>query len=690
MKLVKFSLLVLLSFVSAAINAHDFEVGNIYYNITSAKEKTCEVTKNGSHDNSYSGDVIIPENVVYNGETYVVTGIDYCAFYKCIKLKSISLPNTLTEIEGHAFNGCIMLKEFITPPNVTSLPYKCFAGCASLEKIELGNVQEIGEFCFNECVSLESVTIPGSIIKIGNCAFQHCSALSSLTIEDSDSPLTLSANGINADETCGLFSNCPLVNVYIGRNLKYKIGTNYESPFCNNETLQTVTFGDCVTEIGRNLCCDCPMLEEISGMKNVTTLGGDAFYNCTSLKHFVVGDKVTSLGSSVFSGCTSLESIVLGNGIEKLDNGIMYNCNNLKNLYLGKAIKQINTALSNSLSNANVYLFSDQLSSIYIYVNSKTGEVTGGIPTDVKAVYVANPERYETLLGKYYNVKPMLTFNENSLEYTGKVPDFSYRNNVDGMDVSFDNSATPKDAGAYKTNVDVTFSNDNWSVSVEMPCEYTITKAPLAIIANDAQRCYKEENPELTYTCIGFKNGETDDVFDTKPTVFTTAVVGSNVGDYPIYCSGAEARNYELNYKEGKLTIMKAEQEIDWEQDFDDVVVGKEYELTATTNSGLPIKYRSSDISTVMISSKKGKQYAYMVKPGTAVLTAYQNGDNNYNEAYEVNKLVNVVTTSIDNVSMDEDSGKTYYGLDGKKLSAPIKGMMIVRNGKNVKRVVKK
>ena len=690
MKLVKFSLLVLLSFVSAAINAHDFEVGNIYYNITSAKEKTCEVTKNGSHDNSYSGDVIIPENVVYNGETYVVTGIDYCAFYKCIKLKSISLPNTLTEIEGHAFNGCIMLKEFITPPNVTSLPYKCFAGCASLEKIELGNVQEIGEFCFNECVSLESVTIPGSIIKIGNCAFQHCSALSSLTIEDSDSPLTLSANGINADETCGLFSNCPLVNVYIGRNLKYKIGTNYESPFCNNETLQTVTFGDCVTEIGRNLCCDCPMLEEISGMKNVTTLGGDAFYNCTSLKHFVVGDKVTSLGSSVFSGCTSLESIVLGNGIEKLDNGIMYNCNNSKNLYLGKAIKQINTALSNSLSNANVYLFSDQLSSIYIYVNSKTGEVTGGIPTDVKAVYVANPERYETLLGKYYNVKPMLTFNENSLEYTGKVPDFSYRNNVDGMDVSFDNSATPKDAGAYKTNVDVTFSNDNWSVSVEMPCEYTITKAPLAIIANDAQRCYKEENPELTYTCIGFKNGETDDVFDTKPTVFTTAVVGSNVGDYPIYCSGAEARNYELNYKEGKLTIMKAEQEIDWEQDFDDVVVGKEYELTATTNSGLPIKYRSSDISTVMISSKKGKQYAYMVKPGTAVLTAYQNGDNNYNEAYEVNKLVNVVTTSIDNVSMDEDSGKTYYGLDGKKLSAPIKGMMIVRNGKNVKRVVKK
>lgn len=505
MKLVKFSFLMLLSFVSAAINAHDFEVGNIYYNITSAKKKTCEVTRNGLKDNSYSGDVIIPENVVYNGETYVVTGISD-AFYKCIKLKSISLPNTLTEIGLNSFDGCIMLKEFITPPNVTSLPYRCFAGCASLEKIDLGNVQEIGQFCFNECVSLESVTIPGSIIKIGNCAFQHCSALSSLTIEDSDSPLTLSANSINADETCGLFSNCPLVNVYIGRNLTYDSYTsyygNYESPFCRNETLRAVTFGDCVTEIGINLCYKCPMLEEISGMKNVTTLGIWAFSDCTSLKHFVVGDKVTSLGGGVFSDCTSLESLVLGNGIEKLDNSPIGGCNNLKNLYLGKAIKQIGQSLAKSLSNANVYLFSDQLSSMYINVNSYTGEVTGGIPTDVKAVYVANPERYETLLGKYYNVKPMLTFNENSLEYTGKVPDLSYRNNVEGMNVSFDNSVTPKDAGAYKTNVDVTFSNDDWSVSVEMPCEYTITKAPLAIIANDAQRCYKEENPELTYTCM--------------------------------------------------------------------------------------------------------------------------------------------------------------------------------------------
>ena len=91
-----------------------------------------------------------------------------------------------------------------------------------------------------------------------------------------------------------------------------------------------------------------------------------------------------------------------------------------------------------------------------------------------------------------------------------------------------------------------------------------------------------------------------------------------------------------------------------------------------------------------MITSKNGKQYAYMLKPGSVVLTAYQNGNNNYNEAYEVNKLVNVVTTSIDNVSLDDNENTIYYSVDGKKMKFPVKGIMIVKKGKNVKRIIQK
>ena len=125
------------------------------------------------------------------------------------------------------------------------------------------------------------------------------------------------------------------------------------------------------------------MLELVSGMQNVTSLGEYAFYECTSIKNFVINDNVTSIGNGLLRGCTSLESLVVGNGVENIDGGyIIYGCTSLKNLYFGKGLKrlQYNRLCDKGvLSNANVYIFSDQLSENYIYVNPKTGEVTGGI-----------------------------------------------------------------------------------------------------------------------------------------------------------------------------------------------------------------------------------------------------------------------------------------------------------------------
>lgn len=140
-----------------------------------------------------------------------------------------------------------------------------------------------------------------------------------------------------------------------------------------------------------------------------------------------------------------------------------------------------------------------------------------------------------------------------------------------------------------------------------------------------------------------------------KPNVYTIATSTSDAGSYPIYCFDAEAKNYTLDYKQGILTISKAKQEITWEQEFENAKIGDAIELTATSSSGLPVKYRSTDLSTVMISSKKGKQYAYVLKTGTAVLTAYQNGDTNHEEADEVNKIINIQNTGIDDVNNGEE-----------------------------------
>ena len=76
---IKLMLPVLLCIVSLSASAHDFEVGGIYYNITSSTDLTVAVTFRGGYYsdyyNEYSGQVSIPETVAYNEKTYRVTSI---------------------------------------------------------------------------------------------------------------------------------------------------------------------------------------------------------------------------------------------------------------------------------------------------------------------------------------------------------------------------------------------------------------------------------------------------------------------------------------------------------------------------------------------------------------------------------------------------------------------------------------
>ena len=89
MKQFKFFLLSVISLLySISMSAHDFEVDGIYYNITSATDKTVEVTYRGdkynSYSNEYSGAVNILEIVNYNGVKYNVTRIGEYTFSSCL------------------------------------------------------------------------------------------------------------------------------------------------------------------------------------------------------------------------------------------------------------------------------------------------------------------------------------------------------------------------------------------------------------------------------------------------------------------------------------------------------------------------------------------------------------------------------------------------------------------------------
>lgn len=73
-----------------------------------------------SSDSYYTGDVVIPDEIVFRDETYSVVGVYDYAFYNC-GVTSVDLPNTVTSIGSQAFYNCKHLAKVtsraINPPD---------------------------------------------------------------------------------------------------------------------------------------------------------------------------------------------------------------------------------------------------------------------------------------------------------------------------------------------------------------------------------------------------------------------------------------------------------------------------------------------------------------------------------------------------------------------------------------------
>ena len=182
----------------------------------------------------YSGDIVIPNQVVFNGIAYSVTSIGEYAFgYAKTAFSSISvtIPNTITSIGGGAFqeslglkavyitdleawckicfggdesnplqyahhlylNG-IEIKDLVIPNSVTSVNSCAFWGCSGLTSVTIpNNITTIGSLAFYGCSSLTSITIPNSVTSISYSTFCNCSSLSTI-VSEIENPFAIEAS----------------------------------------------------------------------------------------------------------------------------------------------------------------------------------------------------------------------------------------------------------------------------------------------------------------------------------------------------------------------------------------------------------------------------------------------------------------------------------------------------------------
>jgi hypothetical protein len=102
------------------------------------------------------------------------------------KIGEYSIPDGVTTIDvaafGGSFSGSIGLTNVTIPNSVTTIEISAFRHCEGLTSVTIPNsVTSLGEYAFERCTGLTSVTIPGSVTSLGDHAFMGCTGLDEAT-----------------------------------------------------------------------------------------------------------------------------------------------------------------------------------------------------------------------------------------------------------------------------------------------------------------------------------------------------------------------------------------------------------------------------------------------------------------------------------------------------------------------------
>ena len=215
-----------------------------------------------------------------------------------VKMKSVTIPATVTSIDAQAFAGCTKLTSIDIPASVTSIGTNPFAGCTGLQTITVnsgntvyksengvllskdgktlvcypagktdstyaipGSVEVIAAQAFAGCTKLETITIPASVTSIGTNPFAGCTGLQTITVEEGNTAYKIE-NGVLLSES----ENKKTLVCYPAGNT----GTTYTTP-------------ESVTAIAAQAFADCKNLENVVLRETVTSVGADAFTGCDKL-----------------------------------------------------------------------------------------------------------------------------------------------------------------------------------------------------------------------------------------------------------------------------------------------------------------------------------------------------------------------------------------------------------------------
>ncbi len=203
----------------------------------------------------------------------------------------------------------LVLNSKTTRWNLTKIRERRFRNSSKLETVQIhknSGINCIGEEAFENCTSLWSVHLAGSIEKIEFGAFAGCSSLQSIHLE---------LDGVTATS--------------IGNNV-------FEG--CTSLQSFTIPNDVSVTTIGWRAFALCKSLKSFTIPHGITTIGRGTFDSCISLFSVCIPDSddgvvsatINEIEDWAFENCTSLQSIYVPNTVKTIGHAAFYNCNTLQ------------------------------------------------------------------------------------------------------------------------------------------------------------------------------------------------------------------------------------------------------------------------------------------------------------------------------------------------------------------------
>lgn len=325
-----------------------------------------------------------------------------------------------------------------------------------------------------------------------------------------------------------------------------------------------------VEEIGDYAFYGCNSLHNTFYLANIRKIGMAAFKWCKNLTSVELGEQLEdSIPYACFMGCRELTSIKIPEGVYAIGGNAFRDCGKLKSIEIPSSVNWIGDRAFGQESYPRTYTVHattpPTIDTEYdFFYNSDTIYVPLGCASAYQAAdhwkkgIIIEKDLRENQSISLASI-PTMTYGQTNYTLpatTNQGQSISWTSSNTAIATISGNVLSIKGAGTC--TITATQAGSNQYLPFNQTYSLTINKATLTIKANNISIQQGEAIPPFSVTYSGFKYSDNESVLTSQPNITCNATSASAPGTYDINVSGASAKNYNINYVKGTLTITEA------------------------------------------------------------------------------------------------------------------------------------